>query len=154
MVCFILNVIVNLSDISADPVITPEMFAQSVVEDYNLPSSTQVIITKAIQEQLSDFKAHMPDGMDDIVEGNVELMKPEFNEDDRIWWEGWKKRLRDENGFVRRKKRKLGFDPSYTAVDEEIRVAPVVEDDVDPDENSTDEMRILIKVAFTFLLLQ
>ncbi|EPS92595.1 hypothetical protein FOMPIDRAFT_1137574 [Fomitopsis schrenkii] len=41
-----------------DPVITPEIFAQSIVDDYALPSSYHSAITKAIQDQLSDFKAH------------------------------------------------------------------------------------------------
>ncbi|KIK95677.1 hypothetical protein PAXRUDRAFT_140130 [Paxillus rubicundulus Ve08.2h10] len=42
-----------------DPVITPEMFAQTLVEDYALASSYHSVITKSIQEQLSDFKAHI-----------------------------------------------------------------------------------------------
>ncbi|KAH7928851.1 SNF5-domain-containing protein [Leucogyrophana mollusca] len=41
-----------------DPVITPELFAQSVVEDYALAPSYHSVITKSIQEQLSDYKAH------------------------------------------------------------------------------------------------
>ncbi|KAG1819278.1 uncharacterized protein BJ212DRAFT_1218784, partial [Suillus subaureus] len=42
-----------------DPVITPEHFAQTLIEDYALPHSYQGVITRAIQEQLSDFKAHI-----------------------------------------------------------------------------------------------
>lgn len=42
-----------------DPVITPEHFAQTLIEDYALPQSYQGVITRAIQEQLSDFKAHI-----------------------------------------------------------------------------------------------
>lgn len=42
-----------------DPVITPEHFAQTLVEDYALPQSYHGVITRAIQEQLSDFKAHI-----------------------------------------------------------------------------------------------
>ncbi|KAI6038612.1 SNF5-domain-containing protein [Pisolithus marmoratus] len=44
-----------------DPVITPEMFAQTLVEDYSLLPSYHGTIVKSIQEQLSDFKAHMVD---------------------------------------------------------------------------------------------
>lgn len=44
-----------------DPVITPEMFAQTLVEDYSLAPSYHSVIVKSIQEQLSDFKAHMVD---------------------------------------------------------------------------------------------
>ncbi|KAF8556610.1 SNF5-domain-containing protein [Imleria badia] len=42
-----------------DPVITPEMFAQTLVEDYALAPMYHSVITKSIQEQLSDFKAHV-----------------------------------------------------------------------------------------------
>ncbi|KIJ63657.1 hypothetical protein HYDPIDRAFT_29449 [Hydnomerulius pinastri MD-312] len=41
-----------------DSVITPELFAQTLVEDYALAPSYHGVITKSIQEQLSDFKAH------------------------------------------------------------------------------------------------
>lgn len=44
-----------------DPVITPEMFAQTLVEDYSLSPTYHSVIVKTIQEQLSDFKAHMVD---------------------------------------------------------------------------------------------
>lgn len=44
---------------SLDPVITPEMFAQTLVEDYALSPTYHSVITKSIQEQLSDFKAHI-----------------------------------------------------------------------------------------------
>ena len=43
----------------SDPVITPEMFAQTLIEDYALPYAYHTVITKSIQEQLSDFKAHV-----------------------------------------------------------------------------------------------
>ncbi|KAH7907812.1 SNF5-domain-containing protein [Hygrophoropsis aurantiaca] len=42
-----------------DPIITPELFAQTVVEDYALAPSYHSVITKSIQEQLSDYKAHV-----------------------------------------------------------------------------------------------
>jgi len=44
-----------------DPVITPEMFAQTLVEDYSLTPSYHSVIVKTIQEQVSDFKAHTVD---------------------------------------------------------------------------------------------
>lgn len=42
-----------------DPVITPEHFAQTLVEDYALAQNYHGVITRAIQEQLSDYKAHI-----------------------------------------------------------------------------------------------
>ncbi|KAI4527753.1 hypothetical protein EV122DRAFT_177397, partial [Schizophyllum commune] len=41
-----------------DPIITPERFAQSVAEDYSLPTSYVSTIAKQIQEQLSDYQTH------------------------------------------------------------------------------------------------
>ncbi|EGO01043.1 hypothetical protein SERLA73DRAFT_29048, partial [Serpula lacrymans var. lacrymans S7.3] len=41
-----------------DPIVTPEAFAQSIVDDYALAPSYHTTITKAIQDQLSDYKAH------------------------------------------------------------------------------------------------
>jgi SWI/SNF-related matrix-associated actin-dependent regulator of chromatin subfamily B member 1 len=125
------------------------MFAQSIVEDYNLPSSSQIAITKAIQEQLSDFKAHMPDVMEE-GEGNVptaEWSKGEFVDDDVVWWEGWRKRLRNETGSVRRKRRKLGLSssPTFGHLREAEQVLPVT-DVPDLDETLTDDLRILVKV--------
>ncbi|KAG6334158.1 hypothetical protein ID866_4924 [Astraeus odoratus] len=49
------------SDLYADPIITPEMFAQTLVEDYALSPNYHSVIVKSIQEQLSDFKAHIID---------------------------------------------------------------------------------------------
>ena len=42
----------------SDPIITPEIFAQSIVDDYSLSQNYHPIITKSIQDQLSDYKAH------------------------------------------------------------------------------------------------
>jgi hypothetical protein len=47
--------------------VTPENFAQTVVEDYNLSSNYHAVITKSIQDQLSDFRAHS--GLYDVDSG-------------------------------------------------------------------------------------
>ncbi|KAI9457932.1 hypothetical protein HD554DRAFT_2029812 [Boletus coccyginus] len=46
----------------SDPVITPEMFVQTlrVVEDYALPSIYHIMITKSIQEQVNISKRTLP----------------------------------------------------------------------------------------------
>jgi SWI/SNF-related matrix-associated actin-dependent regulator of chromatin subfamily B protein 1 len=128
------------------------MFAQSIVEDYNLPSSSQIAITKAIQEQLSDFKAHMPDvlGDDEDDVRTVEQGRGELMEDDTVWWERWRKRLRNENGSIRKKRRKLGSSSSPVFEDsrEVERTLPVA-NSPDSDETSMDDLRILIKVRCT-----
>ncbi|KIY49789.1 hypothetical protein FISHEDRAFT_20182, partial [Fistulina hepatica ATCC 64428] len=42
-----------------DPVVTPEMFAQLLVDDYKLSNHHFVIIVKSIKEQLSDYQSYM-----------------------------------------------------------------------------------------------
>ena len=37
---------------------TPEHFAQTIVEDYGFAQNMHSLITKSIQEQLSDYRAH------------------------------------------------------------------------------------------------
>jgi SWI/SNF-related matrix-associated actin-dependent regulator of chromatin subfamily B protein 1 len=54
-----LRCVLPLAHSRPDPVITPEMFAQTLVEDYALAPVYHSVITKSIQEQLSDFKAHI-----------------------------------------------------------------------------------------------
>lgn len=94
---------------STDPVVTPENFAQTVVEDYNLTPNYHAVITKAIQDQLSDFKAHS--GMYDM-EGGELLSSPilgagaggfrsieatpkrgRLEGDEDKWWTEWRERV-------------------------------------------------------------
>ena len=123
------------------------MFAQSVVDDYSLPQSSALTITKAIQEQLSDFKAHTLESVDnDGFFGPA----PVRSADDDIWWERWRNGLRTENGTVRRKKRKSNSgpgpsDPTTSYIKLESSERPTV--DQDQDDNSMEEMRILVKVS-------
>ncbi|KAF5384284.1 hypothetical protein D9615_003252 [Tricholomella constricta] len=90
-----------------DPVVTPENFAQTVVEDYNLSASYHAVITKAIQDQLSDFKAHT--GQNDgeggdppspvfstSVGADVEDPGPKrgrLDGEEETWWTGWRERV-------------------------------------------------------------
>ncbi|KAL4072221.1 hypothetical protein J3A83DRAFT_4092750 [Scleroderma citrinum] len=158
-----------------DPVITPEMFAQTLVEDYSLSPSYHSVIVKSIQEQLSDFKAHMID-MDwqatwseeqnthepvdnaeqrvDADDDSVVIMKGTMDENDVRWWESWQKRCKKHppvRSIVlnnRRKKRKI-------AVEGATSRRPVANDDNKPhtpNEFEIDEakmhedLRILIKL--------
>lgn len=99
-----------------DPVVTPEIFAQSVVDDYGLHQNYHGIITKHVQEQLSDFRAHTAGGdSDENPNTNVTpnddtetVWHGQLDEEDAEWWEGWRKRLRTEYGFVRRARRATG----------------------------------------------
>lgn len=129
-----------------DPIITPELFAQSVVDDYSLPQSTALTITKAIQEQLSDFKAHT---IESVVDDGFFGTAPVRSADEDIWWERWRNGLRTENGAVRRKKRKSSSgsgpsDPTTSYIQFESGGRPVA--DQNQDDGSMEEMRILIKL--------
>lgn len=46
------------TDWLADPIVTPEVFAQLIIDAYGLPSSYHMTIAKSIEEQLSDHKLH------------------------------------------------------------------------------------------------
>ncbi|KAG7451525.1 SNF5-domain-containing protein [Guyanagaster necrorhizus] len=128
-----------------DPVITPENFAQSVVEDYNLSSSYHSVIVKSIQDQLSDFKAHSTnyDGEGGDYVADVALAAPEkglLDEESSLWWRKWRKRVRKDytvNGAEKaRKRRKVVEDEQLMSVE-----------DFHMDENETHEdMRVVIKL--------
>jgi len=123
------------------------MFAQSVVDDYSLPQSSVLTITKTIQEQLSDFKAHTIESVDD--DGFFDTA-PARSADDDIWWERWRNGLRTESGTVRKKKRKSSSvpgpsNPTTSYIKPESGERPTA--DQDQDDNSMEEMRILVKVS-------
>lgn len=137
----------------ADSVVTPEVFAQSVVDDYQLAPSYHAVITKSIQDQLSDFKAHTAAALGD-EEGNgapreVAVGAGALEGEEAKWWEGWRKRVRvDERKGGGRKRRKVLVD-----VDNDREMVPVGVDEIEVDEDaSPEEMRILIKVGRVFLL--
>ena len=150
----------------SDPIVTPEAFAQSVVDDYGLPSSYHSVITKAIQEQLSDFKAHsamvaeLETGIVDVdaIETEGPLLKGALEGDELQWWENWRKRLRNKDGYVKtrsilkslpepptrsKKRRKAVYEPPKV-VDKD---GPMDVEMFEFDEDKMhEEMRILIRV--------
>ena len=147
---------------------TPETFAQSIVDDYGLSPVYHAVITKSIQEQLSDFKAHSTnydgDSEDLVVEDTVENGK--LNEDDVAWWAKWRKSIRTSAGYVRkrkvvdkvRKRRKVGKGEAVVLSDipngATVRDQPVATEDVEEDDKiMPEEMRILIKVRDLIIIL-
>ncbi|KAL5520663.1 SNF5 [Sanghuangporus sanghuang] len=95
-----------------DPIVTPEAFAMALIDDYGLSTSYHSIITKSIQEQLSDYKAHtatFADVSNDIeLSSNGEPKAPlirgvlEDEGEDAKWWATWRTRLRKKDGTVRK----------------------------------------------------
>ena len=140
--------------LGTDPVVTPEAFAQSVVEDYGLTPSYHAVITKSIQDQLSDFRIHSenPDG--DFDEADVDIVKGELDEEDAAWWELWRKRLRTARGFVNSARRVTGKNRKRKRVmkdDTSVTGRPMDVDDIELDETTMHEdMRILIKACRFF----
>lgn len=128
---------------------TPETFAQSVIDDYGLSSSYHSTITKSIQEQLSDHKAHTASFADE--EG--ELMRGALDDGEESWWSSWRRRLRNPYGRVHTRallrtvqepaKKRRKFAPGKS--DEEVAL-DVEAFEVDEDKMH-EEMRITIKVS-------
>lgn len=140
---------------NVDPVISPEHFAQTVVEDYNLAPTYHGVITKSIQDQLSDFRAHSAnyDGDSwDLAVTEDTLRAGTLEGESAAWWSAWRKRLRTEYGFVRapgrgkgHKRRKVEKeDDDMDAADER----PMLVEEFTFDQKALhDDMRILIRVS-------
>lgn len=145
-----------------DPVITPEHFAQTLIEDYNLASSYHAIITKSIQDQLSDYKAHTvnydgDEGDAPVVQAGAALedviIRGRLDDEDAVWWRSWRKRLRVEylessnlessNSVDKlKKRRKFVTEKSKDPSSKSMTI-----DEFDIDEQAlNEEMRILIKL--------
>ncbi|KAJ8083139.1 SWI/SNF chromatin-remodeling complex subunit [Marasmius tenuissimus] len=148
-----------------DPVVTPESFAQSLVEDYGLSNSYHSQIVKQIQDQLSDFKSHSPKYSEDgdplpvpEYERALAVCKGDLGKEESKWWERWRKRLRGAESQPGRKRRKLSGvveDDANDGDDEndDKEMNGITEDepmDVDKvriDESQLrDDLRILIKI--------
>lgn len=95
-----------------DPIVTPEAFAQSLIDDYGLSTSYHSTIMKSIQEQLSDFKAHTATFADvsndsdislNFLDTKAPLVRGQLGDDDADakWWASWRGKLRTRDGRVR-----------------------------------------------------
>ncbi|KAI0653711.1 hypothetical protein C8Q70DRAFT_937533 [Cubamyces menziesii] len=143
-----------------DPIITPEIFAQLIVDDYGLAPSYHAVITKSIQEQLSDYKAHSATfGEDGVtIDEEEEVVRGKIMDEDAPWWEAWRKRVRSKALYkiaappeIRsRKCRKVVKEETAERPDALAGPAgdvPMAVDDFEEDENLMhEEMRILVKL--------
>ena len=132
---------------SKDPVITPEIFAQSLVDDYASAPSYLSIIVKSIQDQLSDFQAHTADLVPETDDES--LLRGLLDENDKSWWGKWRKEL---PAVVKRPKEALITGRKRRKLDANVKVerdpnAPAAVTDIEVDEKEQqEEMRILIRV--------
>ena len=153
----------------SDPIITPEIFAQSIVDDYGLAPSYHATITKAIQDQLSDYKAHSNTfGEDGLLNSPVEdiVETGKLENDETVWWDIWRKQVRSDVSYKQiggpveggrsRKRRKVVKDEVVEApgilkqsLSQASTDAPMSVDDFEEDESKmNEELRILIKVRW------
>ena len=151
-------------DAVLDPIITPEIFAQSVVDDYQLAPSYHAIITKSIQEQLSDYKAHSATFGEDgvMIDETEDILQGKFSEEETAWWEAWRKHVRSKAMYKlpnppdprTRKRRKVVKDETVEQPNALVPPSgdvPMTVDDFEEDENLMhEEMRILVKVRLLF----
>ncbi|KAF5352064.1 hypothetical protein D9758_009401 [Tetrapyrgos nigripes] len=144
-----------------DPIVTPEHFAQSLCEDYNLGQNYHSLIVRSIQDQLNDYKSHSPHYDAEGSEfSDVEESPEKGNLDGKnaAWWEFWRKRLRTEAGFVRSGKRnpfstqrkvvkdEYEDDADVEMTDLEDERPMALEDFKLNEKEMTEDMRIVIKL--------
>jgi SWI/SNF-related matrix-associated actin-dependent regulator of chromatin subfamily B protein 1 len=134
--------------IAADTVVTPEMFAQTIVDDYQLAQTIHPVIVKSIQDQLSDFKAHSGSGADGAEDAPADAVprRGKLEDNDSAWWDAWRKgahqreRLAVGKQAPRDRKRR-----KFAPADDEV---PLDLDGFEFDDRAAEEeMRIVIKVG-------
>ena len=134
------------------------------MDDYNLAPSYHAIIIKAIQDQLSDFKAHSTTfGEDGDPQSPIEevVVKGALADEDEKWWETWREMAKNDTTYKTvaathgeahsRKRRKVVKDeeaeaPSVPPAPDKDQ--PMSVDDFEEDESRLlEELRILVKVC-------
>ncbi|KAH8112333.1 hypothetical protein DFH11DRAFT_484764 [Phellopilus nigrolimitatus] len=145
-----------------DPIVTPEVFAQSVIDDYGLSSSYHATITKSIQEQLASNDVSVAP-----AESTLEAARGTLQGPDAEWWASWRKRLRNKDGYVRtrallqsvpepqgRAKKRRKFASAEDAA-KDVRASLDEDSSVDvemievDEDKMYEEMRIIIKLDIT-----
>ncbi|KAH9942038.1 hypothetical protein B0H21DRAFT_824192 [Amylocystis lapponica] len=134
---------------------TPEIFAQSIVDDYSLAPSYHSVITKAIQDQLSDYKAHSStfgeDGVMSVPEDFEVVEKGLLDDEDVAWWEAWRK-PNPSRRQPQRKRRKVVKEEVVERTELPVTPArtteqPMAVDEIDDEDSLVfEDMRILVKL--------
>lgn len=149
-----------------DPLVKPETFAQSIVDDFKLASHYVHTIAKAIHEQLQEHVTELDD-MTPISNGILD-----FNGE--TWWGAWRKGIRTERGYVRtaweseddagdespkianktlkrrKTRRLLGVDVSEIMGDVPMSVEELRPKEPVSSLGMDEEWRVLIKVCISF----
>ncbi|KAG8730074.1 SWI/SNF chromatin-remodeling complex subunit [Ceratobasidium sp. 428] len=103
-----------------DPVITPEVFAQCLCDDFQIPSATVVqAVAKSIAEQLAEHCAHIVELSSgpkrDIVHGAI-------GENGEEWWRRWGRKVADGSVASRDEADDTPADEEDKTMSEELRV--------------------------------
>lgn len=142
--------------IPLDPLITPEIFAQSIVDDFKLAVHHGHTIAKAVHEQLAEHEGveeaekgeESPAGVINKYEegeggvgegrdggaGDDGRERGALDEEGEEWWRCWRKRIRTEDGYV-----KLGGEDSEREAEAEADMDIAVGDDGEADAEADDE---------------
>jgi SWI/SNF-related matrix-associated actin-dependent regulator of chromatin subfamily B member 1 len=111
------------------------------------------IVSKSIAEQLSEYRASMSEDAPTIPDPT----KGSLDDEDASWWEGWRKRLRTEKGYVKigvdenGRKRKISSSDvkkdelELVGVDADIK--PLIGEKSAPNQ----ELRVILKVRHSIL---
>lgn len=111
-----------------DPVITPEIFAQCLCDDFQIPSASVVqAVSKSINEQLTEHRAHI---VETPSAPKREVLAGSIGEKGEEWWSRWRRKVAE--GTV--------------GVNDEME--EVVEDDDGEEKGAVEELRVLVKVRF------
>ena len=162
--------------ISPDPLVTPELFAQTTCDDLDLPSAFVTQFTAQVKQQLSEYSMHKlefpsPMDVDNDDSKKAVAIRGKLGPEDEMWWSRWRKRLRvdEEGGFVGvdvdeekasgvvDEQKIVELTPSVAPKVERVKTvsAPVedqdeskpIEVDSDDEDEINHELRILIKVV-------
>ena len=123
----------------------PEEFAQTLIEDYNLPMNYHGTIVKSIQDQLSDYRAHSSkydgDTWDIVGKEKDTIGAGKLDEESAAFWENWRNRLRNDRAerVKARKRRKI-------AQEDDIEPPKSLEDIPVNMKTLRDDTRIAIRV--------
>lgn len=141
-------------DVIEDPVVKPDQFAAMTCEDVGLPAAIAPIISKQIQEQLSEHKiSHADLDMPD-ASSEDQAIRGQLEDEDDGFWEMWRKRLNTtEDGDLAEKQpadraNDVKTEANDVMVKEEVFDAPMVVSRLPRVDIKRDtELRIMIKVS-------
>jgi SWI/SNF-related matrix-associated actin-dependent regulator of chromatin subfamily B member 1 len=145
-----------LTHVLVDPIVTPEAFAQTIVEDYGLTANYHTVIVKAIQDQLSDYRAHSNNYDGEAGEYfSVEdhLQRGVLDDKSAAWWESWREKMRATYLSKRKnRKRRKALTKTDGSNDEDVfssaaELSMTLEELSRASIGEHEDMRILIKVC-------